>query len=57
MAKPMWTTVGAGLIMAVIDDGEQDGYCVGTHMLPIVKYLDAISLFCFMKIKLILLIL
>ena len=33
VAKPVWAPVGAGFFMTVTDDGEENGYCVGRHML------------------------
>lgn len=29
VAKPVWTLVGEGLILAVSDEEEKDGYCTG----------------------------
>lgn len=33
VGRPMWALVGAGLIQAVTDGGEEDRYCVQTHLL------------------------
>lgn len=33
MAEPKWALVGKGLILAVTDDGKEEGSCAGNNML------------------------
>lgn len=48
MAKCTWAPVGAGLIQAVTDGGQEDGYCAGTCFLR--SILNATAS-CFMHIR------